>query len=65
MKTWIIGNTEGSIGATLQEMMATNGTVIGTGTEVDVRDQFNLNDFLVDEGPFDNVVYCAGIASLQ
>lgn len=67
MRTWIIGNAEGSIGHTLQELMRdSEGEVIGTGTEVDVRRPREINQFLAEQSePFYNIVYCAGIASLQ
>lgn len=68
MKTWIIGNAEGSIGHALEEMLHGKNSghhVIGTGTEVDMRVPDKVQDWVDKHGPFNNVVYCAGIARLE
>ena len=65
--TWVIGNAENSIGEAVQTLLHKEGfgPVTGTGTEVDVTSPKTLENFLIQNGPFDDVVYCAGIASLQ
>jgi NAD(P)-dependent dehydrogenase (short-subunit alcohol dehydrogenase family) len=69
-KIWVIGNARMSIGeAVVGELMRRtlleDTDIIGTGTEVDVRYWSKVVDFVSDHGPFTDVVYGAGIPSLQ
>lgn len=62
---WVIGGTSG-IGRSVAAMLNGRGDeAIATGTEVDVRDRRAMDDFYRKAGPFDAVVYSAGINRLM
>lgn len=67
-KTWVVGAGEGSIGETIADVINTNSgrmTVHSTAMELDVREWNRLDNFVEEHGPFDWVVYCAGIPRLE
>jgi NAD(P)-dependent dehydrogenase (short-subunit alcohol dehydrogenase family) len=67
MRIWVIGGTSG-IGAAVAKHFAEDGQgndVFITGKEIDVRDEWPLSGYLDNNGPFDIVIYSAGVNRLN
>lgn len=67
--TWVIGGTSGigeaCAGILLAQIADDGGSVFPTGDEVDVREPFELRRFVKKNGPFDGLIYSAGINQLD
>lgn len=67
MKTLVIGGGTG-IGAEVAELIALelgDSLYTPSPTGLDVRDSFHFDDYFRDVGPFDRIVYSAGINGLM
>lgn len=70
MKTLIIGGHTRGIGDALHEYIVLNfggesDISKPTQAQLDVRDQHNIEGYIRAEGPFDAIVYSAGVAQLK
>jgi NAD(P)-dependent dehydrogenase (short-subunit alcohol dehydrogenase family) len=66
-KTWVIGGTSG-IGAAAASVLLAKvapNAVFVTGEEVDVRAPRQLREYATAKGPFDGLIYSAGISKLD
>lgn len=65
MRTWVVGGTSG-IGKACATVLRSAGHVVAaTGSEVDVREARILGTYARERGPFDALVYSAGINYLE
>lgn len=66
IKVWVVGNAEGSIGEAVQKDIEARGwKVIGTNREdLNVARWDKVELFCEDQGPFNYIAYCAGVADL-
>src|SRR5262245_802777 len=66
MKVWVVGGSSG-IGAATADLLAGEFTceVEVSGIDTDVRDRRLLSAFFKRYGPFEGLVYCAGINHLN
>lgn len=63
MKLWVVGANSG-MGAFIAKFGAGMYDVVKTGTEVDVRNWDDVDDFVNRYGPFHRVIYSAGVSQL-
>jgi len=71
MKTLIIGGHTDGIGDAVARTLLSSGGRIGwmvykpTVRELDVRDETTIDDYIGKHGPFDEIVYSAGMSKLS
>ena len=66
MKTLIIGAQTGGIGDEVMSHPALTGKKFAPRLEeLDVRDQLSVQFYIAQNGPFDQIVYSAGVSQLQ
>lgn len=61
MSAWVIGGTSGIGKATAELIQVGEEFVFATGEEVDVTERSKVQSFYRKNGPFDKIVYSAGV----